>query len=424
MPFRFIHTADLHLDSPLRSLVLRDPELAELIGNATRQTFARIIDLCLEERVDALLIAGDLYDGAQTSMKTARFLAREMGRLHEAGIRACMIRGNHDALSKITKELSFPEGTVTVFGARASTVALGGANLPFEVVVHGLSFAKPTAPESLLPRFLAPALGAVNIGLLHTSLGGAAGHDVYAPCTSSDLAHHGFAYWALGHVHKRSVAHEEATTIVMPGMPQGRDIGESGAKSVELVTIADDRSIRLERRYPALAEFARVPVSLARANTWEEARAAIAHALEAARADVRAEHLVARLELDGETPLAARLRRDQDLLLEEARDCAFSLGKTWIEGVTVACRNRGAAAPGPLAELARLIAGEVIPSAAFKSEAAEIARQLTAKLPQECRDALGTDEASTAAILDELGQKGSEEVLAELAGGAGPDECA
>lgn len=283
MAFRFVHTADLHLDSPLRSLVLRDPELAELIGDATRQTCTRIIDLCLEERVDALLIAGDLYDGAQTSMKTARFLAREMGRLHEAGIRACVIRGNHDALSKITKELSFPEGTVTVFGARASTVTFGGANLPFEVAVHGLSFAKPTAPESLLPRFSAPIAGAVNIGLLHTSLGGAVGHDVYAPCTPSDLARHGFAYWALGHVHKRSVAREGTATIVMPGMPQGRDVGESGAKSVELVTVADDRSIQLERRYTALAEFARVPVSLASATTWQEALAAIARARSGAR---------------------------------------------------------------------------------------------------------------------------------------------
>lgn len=75
MPYRFVHTADLHLDSPLRSLALRDPALAEVIGNASRAVFERIIDLCLEERVDALLVAGDLYDGAQTSMKTARFLA-------------------------------------------------------------------------------------------------------------------------------------------------------------------------------------------------------------------------------------------------------------------------------------------------------------------------------------------------------------
>ncbi len=86
MPYRFVHAADIHLDSPLRSLVLRDPELAELIGNATRRAFVSIIDLCLTEQVDALLLAGDLYDGDQTSMKTARFLAQQLRRLHAAGI--------------------------------------------------------------------------------------------------------------------------------------------------------------------------------------------------------------------------------------------------------------------------------------------------------------------------------------------------
>ena len=70
MAYRFVHTADIHLDSPLRSLALRDPDLAELIGNASRQAFRNIIDLCIDEQVDALLLAGDLYDGDQTSMKT------------------------------------------------------------------------------------------------------------------------------------------------------------------------------------------------------------------------------------------------------------------------------------------------------------------------------------------------------------------
>jgi hypothetical protein len=86
MPFRFLHTADIHLDSPLRSLAMRDPELAALIGGSTRQVLVGIVDLCLEERVNALVVAGDLYDGDQTSMKTARFLADQMRRLHEAGI--------------------------------------------------------------------------------------------------------------------------------------------------------------------------------------------------------------------------------------------------------------------------------------------------------------------------------------------------
>lgn len=136
--FRFIHTADIHLDSPLLSLALREPEAAALVANATRQSFEATVDLCLAERVDALLISGDIYDGSQHSMKTAGFLASQMRRLTEADIKVFIIRGNHDSLAKITKQLQLPPG-VHVFGARAAAVPLEDKH----VVIHGISFARP-----------------------------------------------------------------------------------------------------------------------------------------------------------------------------------------------------------------------------------------------------------------------------------------
>ena len=147
MAYRFVHTADIHLDSPLRTLALREPELAELIGGATRKAFASIIDLCLAEQVDALMIAGDLYDGEQTSMKTARFLADQLRRLHEAGIAAFIIRGNHDAESRITRELALPE-SVKVFTGRAEFVAIRCGAL--DTAVHGVSFVQKHSPDRLL----------------------------------------------------------------------------------------------------------------------------------------------------------------------------------------------------------------------------------------------------------------------------------
>src|SRR6185312_632940 len=95
---------------------------------------------------------GDLYDGDQTSMKTARFLAAQVRRLHEAGIRVFIVRGNHDSLSKITHELVFPE-SVKVFGGRADAVAIDRKRGDAPIVIHGLSFTKPHAPESLLPKY-------------------------------------------------------------------------------------------------------------------------------------------------------------------------------------------------------------------------------------------------------------------------------
>ena len=147
MAFQFVHTADIHLNSPLRSLAMRSADLAELVGDASRQAFVAIVDLCLAERVDALVIAGDLYDGDQTSMKTARFLASQMTRLHQAGVRVFKIRGNHDAMSRISKQLVFPD-TVRIFGGRPQSVlhTAGG----HRCYVPWLEFRQPQGAESLL----------------------------------------------------------------------------------------------------------------------------------------------------------------------------------------------------------------------------------------------------------------------------------
>jgi len=419
LAFRFIHAADVHLDSPLRSLALRDPDLAELIGNATRRAFVRIIDLCLDEQVDALLLAGDLYDGDQTSMKTARFLSEQIRRLHEAGIHVFVIRGNHDALSRITKELTFPD-SVKVFGGRAEAIVVDRSNGDFPVAIHGLSFAQPHAPESLIGKYKLPIEGAVNIGLLHTSLAGAPGHDLYAPCSLADLQATGFRYWALGHVHKRSVV-EGKCAIVMPGMPQGRDINEAGAKSVTLITVADDRSILIEERVTSIAQFERVSIDATRIDDWRDLVGALGRVIERARNGLASEHLVARVHLTGTTPLAWRIRRDLDLLKTEVDDRASMIGACWVERLEVDCKAPGAAAASrdhPITELRRLIDEEVIRSDAYQAEAVDIAEELRTQLPQECRNLLGADEAAFKAAVTELVKEGVEDVLARLHAGA------
>ncbi|QCI64231.1 metallophosphoesterase family protein [Phreatobacter stygius] len=415
MAYRFVHAADVHLDSPLRSLALRNPDLAELIGNATRRAFTNIVDLCLNEQVDALLLAGDLYDGDQTSMKTARFLAMQIRRLDEAGIRVFIIRGNHDALSRITKELTLPD-TVKVFGGRAEAVSIERSRGDFAVAIHGISFANAHAAESLLPKYKAPLDGAVNIALMHTSLAGAAGHDPYAPCSIADLGTSGFDYWALGHVHRRAVV-ESPRAIVMPGMPQGRDINEAGPKSVTLVTVADDRSIQMEQRFTSVAQFERVAVNVDGIEDWRALVAAMTRAFEQARERTQSEHLVARLSITGTTPLAWQIRRDADLLKAEADDRASVIGKSWVEKLEIDCTAPGvvAGAPAdPLAELHDLIAGEVLSSSAYAMELTVIAEELRAQLPVECRTIFGTSEEAFKAALGRLAREGAEDVLARL----------
>ncbi len=421
MAFRFVHTADLHLDSPLRSLALRNPDLAELIGDATRRALVAIVDLCLDEQVDALVIAGDLYDGDQTSMKTARFLASQMERLHGAGIAVFKVRGNHDALSRITQELILPP-SVKVFGGRAEAVALRAGAL--EVVVHGLSFAKPHAPESLLPKFKRPSPDAVNIGIMHTSLAGAPGHDTYAPSSIADLQGWGFDYWALGHIHARS-QHAGAGTLVMPGIPQGRDINEAGPKTVSLVTVHDDRSLTVEERPTSIAQFERIAVDLSGAQSWREGIETIDRALGEARDRTASDHLVARLTVTGETALAFRLRRDRDLLLTELEQRAATLGRTWIDKIELATTApapaTATASADPVVELGELMRTDSLRRHDIRESVRALVELVRDDLPPDARRFAGEDEAEFEAFLDRLLSDGREDILARLTPADGGD---
>lgn len=409
MGFRFIHTADIHLDSPLKSLAMRDKRLAEVVGNATRSTFTRIVDLCLEEDVQALLIAGDLYDGSQTSMKTARFLALQLERLALADIPVFIIRGNHDAASKITRELILPD-TVTVFSGKAKVIEADWNNHP--VAIHGISFRDPHAPETLLDRFAPPVKAAFNIGMLHTSLGGAQGHDPYAPCSLGDLQATGFDYWALGHIHRRAY-HAGTTTVVMPGIPQGRDIGEAGDKSVSLVSVADDGSVSVEERHLAIAQFERLPVDCSQLSDWPDLVEGLKDALQTARREHSGEHLIVRPVLTGSTPLNWRAGRDLDLLHAEAQNIADHLGTLWIDKIELDL-DAVSDAPigGAVEELAEIVAQRRLsPDDPTVQEDVE---QLLKHLPRELRGLLGdTEEETTAAIADAI-QQGAIEVLTRL----------
>jgi DNA repair protein SbcD/Mre11 len=419
MPFRFVHTADLHLDSPLRSLALKNPELAELVRGATRTALARIVDLCLAEAVDALLIAGDLYDGSQTSMNTALYLASELRRLEVAGIRVFLIRGNHDSQSVMTRELTFP-ANVHVFAGRAKPVLAKSLGDGRGVHIHGISFANPHAPDSLLPSFQPPVVDAVNIGMLHTSLAGTPGHDPYAPTSVAELARHGFDYWALGHVHMRQV-HSEAPLIVMPGMPQGRDINEAGPKTVTLVTVGDDGRLDILEHQIGQAVFERVAIDLSGTQDWRQMLERVGETLSSLRTQAGADHLILRVSLTGTTPLAWKLRRDPDFLLAEITNLAAGLNGCWVEKIDIECRGIEAIAaltgPDPVEELAGLIRTDVLSSHGFRQDAGAMLDELLAQLPRELREILAADEDAAGRLIEAMAFAGSDDVLAHLHGG-------
>lgn len=412
-PFRFVHTADLHLDSPLKSLASRDPALADAVATASRTALARTVDLCLDEAVDALLIAGDLYDSTQRSMHTAAALTREMRRLHEADVPVCLIQGNHDAGSQITRELALPPNVLT-FTGRGGTHLIGGSR----AAVHGVSFARPKVPESLLPKFPGPVPDCWNVGLLHTSLAGAEGHDDYAPCALEELVNFGYDYWALGHVHKRRVHRADAPAVVMPGNPQGRDMGEDGARGVTLVTLADGAPARLEEHVVGPARFERLALTLDGAETWQSLLGRLDDALVERRGAIDVEHLIVRVELRGRSTLAPRLARDRDLVALLLQETADGLGGTWIEKVTSEVRMPGAGggdaddALGPvLHRLGALIDDELFASPELRRQVDQDVAEFLKKLPKELRHMLGEDET---ARVDALLREGSAELLLRI----------
>lgn len=416
MTFRFIHTADLHLDSPLISLALRNRDLAAEVAVASRIALKRIVDLCLTEKVDALLIAGDLWDGGQTSAKTPRFLKQELMRLSDAGVRCFILRGNHDAASKITKELEAPP-LCHIFGTKAATQSFDvGAH---SIAIHGMSFAEGAVPESLLPRYPAPIEGAFNIGMMHTSLNGSARHDVYAPCHISDLDTQGYDYWALGHIHKRT-EHHGRSVVVMPGIPQGRDIGEAGATSVTLGLLNDNGHLSVEQRCVAALRFERLPVDLSGVTEWTQAIAALTKGLQQIGGTARAEdHLVLRPELTGQTPLAFRIARDMDQLQQEAIACAEGLARVWIDKVENATTSTGPDQAQLPADLMSIVTGDLPKDPALLATLADLARELLLDLPPDLRNLLGDDEAALHDNCAALLAQGTAQLLPRLTMGEG-----
>lgn len=331
--FRFIHTADIHLDSPLRGLAGHDGSAAERIRGATREALDNLVGMAIEEQVAFLVIAGDLYDGDWRDYHTGLFFIRQMGRLAAARIPVFVVYGNHDAESHITKRLTLPDN-VTAFQSRAPhTVEL--KNL--RVALHGQSFRQRAVEDNLVPGYPAPRPGVFNIGILHTGLGGMGGHADYAPCTLDDLVHKGYDYWALGHVHQAGVLHERPH-VVFPGNLQGRHIRETGAKGALLVTVEDGEVQSMDPLCADVVRWTRLVVDATDSERVDEVLDRVREALESAvREEAEGRLLACRVEIRGRTAVHGPLLAAAQSVEHEAQAAAAGLGDqvAWIEQVVM-----------------------------------------------------------------------------------------
>ncbi|OJA45087.1 metallophosphoesterase family protein [Burkholderia ubonensis] len=286
---KFIHAADIHLDSPLHGLSAYPDAPAAQLRSASRDALRQLVDRAIEEEVAFLVIAGDLYDGDWKDHNTGIFFGQQMGRLRKAGIRAFVLWGNHDAESEMTRKLTLPDN-VTVFSHRKPEVH----RLPeFNVALHGQSFKDKAVVENLAVGYPEPVPGCYNIGVLHTALEGYTAHASYAPCTLAELHAKGYDYWALGHVHEFQ-QWSGPSTIVFPGNLQGRHIRETGRRGAVLVTVEGGET-RVERLYLDVLRWEAVEVDAADCVTIADLARKIGQSLEAL------------LTVDGHVPRAVRV---------------------------------------------------------------------------------------------------------------------
>ncbi|MGY8766732.1 MAG: metallophosphoesterase family protein, partial [Nitrospinaceae bacterium] len=107
--FRFIHCSDLHIDSPFKGLSSVEPKLAETLRKSTYKAFQNIVELALQEEVDAVMIAGDIYDGSDKSLEAQLKFRSGLQKLSDSGIDTFIVNGNHDPLDGWSASLNWPE---------------------------------------------------------------------------------------------------------------------------------------------------------------------------------------------------------------------------------------------------------------------------------------------------------------------------
>ncbi|KUG03979.1 dna double-strand break repair protein mre11 [hydrocarbon metagenome] len=240
---KFIHAADIHLDSPLTGLENYEGAPVDLIRGASRKALSNLVKLALEEGVDFVIIAGDLYDGDWRDVSTGMYFNRQMLRLKDRNIKVFIIKGNHDAASNISSNLPLPENVIEFSSRSVQTYRLD----ELQTVIHGQSFKTRAVTDNLAQGYPLAEPGCFNIGMLHSSLTGREGHEVYAPCSEADLCSRGYDYWALGHIHKREiVCAGDPCWIVFPGNIQGRFIRETGDKGCTLVEVIDKEVVSVD----------------------------------------------------------------------------------------------------------------------------------------------------------------------------------
>jgi DNA repair exonuclease SbcCD nuclease subunit len=382
---KFLHAADIHLDSPLRGLERYEGAPVEKIRLASRLALENLVALAIEQRVDFVLLAGDTFDGDGKDWNTALFFVKQMGRLAEAKIPVLMISGNHDAISKMTRSVVLPRNVTMLGTKKCETFRLE----EHQVAIHGQSFQTAAVTENMVPGYPSAVKNWFNIGLLHTSLDWAGGeHACYAPCKPIDLEGKEYHYWALGHIHKRGT---KKGNVVYPGNIQGRHIKESGAKGCVLVTVENWSEPQID--FQPLDVFRWEPCVIDASGAGDGDELIVRFQKEAARLSEQHDGmpLGLRVTFRGRCAAHAELARTPDRWMNQVRSGVADIGSgnIWVEKVKLETQEEvirvQAGEDGPLGELAQLVREFSGNDQRLIELSAEL-NDLVSKLPTELRE--------------------------------------
>ena len=354
-PLRFIHAADLHLDAAFKGIASDAPaSVRTTLQRATFTAFHRLVELGCRLRPDFLVLAGDIYNQEDGSLKAQLTLRDGCMRLREAGVRVFIAHGNHDPYSSRAASITLPDN-VTVFGTDAVDVVEVPRNNDLVAVVHGISHATARERKSLARKFSRTLHDTVQIGVLHCTLDAVASADIYAPATLKELSATGLDYWALGHIHEPQQVCR-TPLVVYPGSAQGLHINEQGLHGCMIVE-GDRHTLQAELFPLASVVWKKVEVDITGHETAERlddalfaaADNALAESLEACDTagkpwgitPAAPEGMVLRITLTGRGPLDTLLRAPGTLtdLLERLRESlAVQSPFIWIKDIELACR--------------------------------------------------------------------------------------
>lgn len=329
---KFIHTADIHLDSPLTGLGAYPDAPATQLRSASRDAFTALVERAIDEEVDFFVIAGDLYDGTWRDFRTGLFFCAEMGRLKRAGIPVFVLYGNHDAESEMTRKLDLPDNVKLFPHNKPATFKLDD----LRVAIHGHSFKNKETTDNLARNYPAPIEGYYNIGVLHTALEGYAAHVSYAPCTVEELRARGYQYWALGHVHEFQ-EWPGPTTIVFPGNLQGRNVRECGRKGAVLVTVDDQGETFVERIFIDVLRWEHVRIDASSCTALVDISRKVGAALEGLLDDGAQVPRAVRVTVHGKTSAHGSLFGREAQLRNEVLAQIAGVGheRLWLEKVRI-----------------------------------------------------------------------------------------